>query len=103
MDILVDLTGHTSANRLDLFVRKPAPVQVTWIGYPNTTGLPTMDYRLTDSIADPPAITKPEHYAEELVRIEPCFLCYNPDTPAFWDIYRHPCGPDLVRQRREKV
>src|SRR5205823_907902 len=52
-DILVDLTGHIADNRMLLFARKPAPVQVTYIGYQNTSGLASMDYRITDSQADP--------------------------------------------------
>jgi predicted O-linked N-acetylglucosamine transferase (SPINDLY family) len=102
VDILVDLTGHTSNHRLDVFSCKPAPIQFSWIGYPNTTGLPTIDYRFTDPYADPPDVTDPKHYSETLLRLEPCFLCYNPDTPPFWDVYPNPKGPDLNRINREK-
>ncbi|KAJ8899596.1 hypothetical protein K2173_018570 [Erythroxylum novogranatense] len=80
IDILVELTGHTANNKLGTMACRPAPLQVTWIGYPNTTGLPTIDYRITDSLADPPD-TKQKH-VEELVRLPECFLCYTPSPEA---------------------
>ena len=80
IDILVELTGHTAGNRLDVMALKPAPVQVTWIGYPNTTGLPFIDYRITDSIVDPPDST--QKYTETLLRLPGPFLCYTPPADA---------------------
>jgi len=77
IDILVDLAGHTTKNRLELFAMKPAPIQVTYLGYPDSSCLAAMDYRFTDAFADPPGMTEHLH-TEELVRIDPCFLCFSP-------------------------
>jgi protein O-GlcNAc transferase len=76
IDILVELSGHTAANRLSVMALKPAPVQVTYIGYPNTTGLDTIDYRLTDDMCDP--LSSAQRFSETLVRLPRCFLCYTP-------------------------
>jgi predicted O-linked N-acetylglucosamine transferase (SPINDLY family) len=80
IDILVDLAGHTARNRLPVFARRPAPIQVTWLGYLNTSGLSAMDYRLTDAYADPPG-TADHLYAEQLVRLPDCQWCYRYPGP----------------------
>ena len=77
IDILVDLGGHTNNNRLLVFARKPAPVQVTWLGYPGTTGLHTMDYRLTTAVLDPPGVND-AFYTERSIRLPETAGCYAP-------------------------
>lgn len=82
-DIVVDLAGHTGHTiRLPLFSKRLAPVQVTWLGYPNTSGIGAMDYRLTDALADPPGLPDTVHYSESLYRLPGVFLCYEPPEKA---------------------
>ncbi|CAA6605297.1 TPR repeat-containing protein [Rhodospirillaceae bacterium LM-1] len=75
--ILIDLSGHTAGNRLPMFVLKPAPVQASWLGYPATTGLSRIDWRITDALADP----QDGMSTERPMRL-PGFLCYRPDESA---------------------
>ena len=77
IDILIDLTLHLADHRLLVFARKPAPVQVTFAGYPGSTGLTTIDYRLSDPYLDPPE-RDPSVYSEQTVRLPNSFWCYDP-------------------------
>lgn len=93
IDILVDVAGHTCDCRPLIFARRAAPVQVSWLGYPDGTGMAAMDYRLTDAIADPPGVTDRWHL-EKLVRLENGFLCFRPprDTGFSPDLPAHRNG-----------
>ena len=77
IDILVDLALHMAGNRMRLFARKPAPVQVTMLGLPATTGLSTIDYRLTDPYIDPPGVSDGD-YCERSIRLPHCFWIFQP-------------------------
>ena len=79
IDLLIDLSGHTAKNRMQLFTRKPAPVQVSYLGYPNSTGLRTIDYRLVDRWSDPEGLTDP-FYTETLWRLPETAWCYRPPS-----------------------
>jgi len=76
IDILVDLSGHTARNRLLVFAKKPAKIQASYLGYPNTTGLSTMDYYLTDESLDEDG--DDGFYSEKLIRLEKCFCTFMP-------------------------
>lgn len=76
IDILVDLSGHTGHSRLHAFAHKPAPVQVTWLGYLNTTGMPEMDYRITDAHASPEGMLD-DYHTEQLVRLPDSQWCFE--------------------------
>ena len=84
IDIAIDLAGHTGHSRLSAFAIKPAPVTATWLGYAATTGLPTIDWRITDARADPPG--QEQFHTEKLMRLPDSFICYhfygaeNPDV-----------------------
>ena len=82
LDILIDLSGHTAGNRLRLMARKVSPVQVTYIGYPGTTGLAEVDYRITDAYCDPAGASE-NRYGERLLRLPRSLWCYQqpPDMP----------------------
>jgi len=81
IDILVDLSLHSAGSRLMVFARKPAPVQVTYLGYAGSTGLPAMDYRISDAYLDPPG-TDESIYVEKPLRLPHCYWCYQPGGPA---------------------
>jgi predicted O-linked N-acetylglucosamine transferase (SPINDLY family) len=76
IDILVDLTMHMAHGRRLVFARRPAPVQVTWLAYPGTTGLAAIDYRFTDPWLDPPGVD--HFYSEKSIRLPETFWCYDP-------------------------
>jgi predicted O-linked N-acetylglucosamine transferase (SPINDLY family) len=80
IDILVDLAGHTGGNRISAFTYRGAPVQATYLGYPNTSGLKSIQYRITDAVIDPPG--QEQSYTEQLVRLPGVWCCYQPPADA---------------------
>lgn len=94
IDVLVDLAGHTAAERLGVFARRPAPVQISYLGYLNTTGMTAMDYRITDALMDPAGESE-RYHTERLLRLPHSLWCYRaPDTaPA---VPRHTGAREIV-------
>jgi predicted O-linked N-acetylglucosamine transferase (SPINDLY family) len=92
VDVLVELTGHTANNRLGTLALEPAPVQITWIGYPNSTGMRSIHYRITDKVCDP--LDTKQTFTEQLVRIPSphSFLCYTPNPEAPQQVSDAPCA-----------
>jgi protein O-GlcNAc transferase len=80
IDILIDLAGHTANNRLLVFARKPAPLQITWAGYVGSTGLASMDYLFADGLHVPKEFEP--HYLEKIIRLPDGYICYEPPTYA---------------------
>ena len=80
VDLLFDLSGHTGRNRLLTFARRPAPVQLSWMGYVGTTGLSAIDYLIADRFHVPPG--REEHYREQVLRLPDGYVCYEPPAHA---------------------
>ena len=97
IDILIDLNGHTASNRLGVFAYNPAPIQITYLGYPNTTGLKSLKYRITDKITNPENST--EKYSEQLLYLPKCFLLYRNISSN--NIY--PTNTNLVTDNRKII
>lgn len=76
VDVLVDLTGYSGGSRLDIFAVGSAPVQLAYLGYPGTTGLPTITGRIVDSVVAPAG--SEEHSSEALLRMDGCMMCFEP-------------------------
>ena len=110
IDILIDLNGHTADNRLLVFARKPAPIQATYVGFPNSTGLTAIDYHITDYYFDPVGIGE-KYHSEQLVRMSNSYHCYTPnedspecvELPAINNGYITFCSFNKLDKINEKV
>ncbi len=76
LDMLIDLSGHTAGQRMRVLARRPAPIQIQWLGYPNTSGLSAFDYRILDSVLAP--LGERMHGSEEILRLPGSFACFRP-------------------------
>jgi predicted O-linked N-acetylglucosamine transferase (SPINDLY family) len=89
IDLALELIGHTGRRSLPAFQPRCAPVQVSYLGYSNTTGMRSFDWRIVDSITDPPGEAD-ALATERLYRLDPCFLCFAPD-PETPEVSPAPC------------
>lgn len=96
--ILLDLNGNTGKNRLDVFSLRPAPVQVSYIGYAYTTGLAEMDYRITDAICDREDVSQ-KFYSEKLIFMKDCFLGFNSNIHLMGNPVPIPTDPPYLLNR----
>lgn len=93
IDILIDLAGHSLGSNIAVFAQKPAPIQMTYLGYPFSSGLTSMDYRITDDFTDPGESTAHLH-TEKLLKISPSFICYKPEKP-----YEIDASPPMMKNK----
>jgi predicted O-linked N-acetylglucosamine transferase (SPINDLY family) len=102
--ILLDLAGHTAFNRLDIFALKPCPIQITYIGYPYSTGLKEMDYRITDGVCDNTDVSQ-KFYTEKLINLPGGFLCYDPTVIKHNYKYKQPILKEqpYLKNKKEKL
>ena len=101
IDVLFDLAGHTAHNRMLTFARKPAAVQITWIGYEGTTGLSAIDYLLADRYMVPEQAEP--FYREKVLRLPDCYLCFDPpeESPPVGPLPAHASGLRDLRELQQ--
>ncbi|MFN0010219.1 MAG: tetratricopeptide repeat protein [Phycisphaerales bacterium] len=93
LDVLIDLAGLTKGSRIAALAARCAPVQGTYLGYPSTTGVPGVDFRIVDAITDPPSAEVDAWHSERLVRLDRCFLAFGPPADAPQPAARPAAGP----------
>ncbi len=93
LDVLIDLAGLTKGSRIGIFAARCAPLQGTYLGYPSTTGVPGVDFRIVDALTDPPGAEADAWHSERLIRLDRCFLAFQPPADAPQPAARQGGGP----------